>query len=91
MAQQAAAQVLVPIYYPLYPDHGYGFRPGRSAHDAVRKALGTTARDTPSWWISTWAKYFDSINHDKLTGMLKEHVNDEDMLRLIRRLLKCGF
>jgi group II intron reverse transcriptase/maturase len=90
MVQQALAQVLVPIYESVFSDHSYGFRPGRSAQDAVRKALGYYNEGCASVVDLDMAKYFDTINHDKLLTVLKENVDDEGVCNLIRRFLKSG-
>ena len=76
VVQQAAAQVLSKVYEPVFSDHSYGFRPRRSCHMAIRKALEE--------------KYFDTVNHDKLISILREQVNDSATLHLIRSFLKAG-
>ena len=52
--QQAIAQVLTPLFEPHFSPHSYGFRPGRSAHDAMKQAQGTCKKGTTGWWTSTW-------------------------------------
>nr|WP_255407649.1 MULTISPECIES: reverse transcriptase domain-containing protein [unclassified Sporosarcina] len=68
--QQAIAQVLTSIYDPTFSDHSYGFRPKRSAHDAVRKAKGYVAEGN-RWVVDIdLEKFFDKVNHDRLMGTL---------------------
>lgn len=90
MVQQAIAQVLAPVFEPVFSDHSYGFRPGRSAHDAVRKAYGYYEEGYRHVVDIDMAKYFDTINHDKLMNMLREHVDDKGLCRLIFRFLRSG-
>jgi group II intron reverse transcriptase/maturase len=89
MIQQAIAQVLVPIFEPVFSDHSFGFRPGRSAQDAVREAKGYFDEGYAHVVDIDLAKYFDTICHDKLMSMLRETV-DDDVCRLIRKYLKSG-
>ena len=68
--QQAIAQVLTTIYDPTFSEHSYGFRPNRSAHDAVRKAKGYI-REGYRWVVDMdLEKFFDKVNHDRLMSTL---------------------
>jgi len=88
--QQAIAQVLSSLYDPMFSDHSYGFRPNRSAHDAVRKAKGYI-REGNRWIIDIdLEKFFDKVNHDRLMGTLAKRIKDKRLLRLIRKYLKSG-
>lgn len=88
--QQAVAQVLSGIYEPYFSNHSYGFRPGRSAHDAMNAVLGYL-NEGYEWVIDLdIEKYFDTVNHDKLISILREKVNDKATLHLIRSFLKAG-
>ena len=70
--QQAIAQVLTPVYDPTFSEHSYGFRPNRSAHDAVRKAKGYI-KEGYRWVVDMdLEKFFDKVNHDRLMGTLSE-------------------
>lgn len=90
MIQQAVAQELQPIYEPIFSDNSYGFRPKRNAQQAVRQAL-TYYREGYTQVVDIdLAKYFDTVNHELLLGMLREKVKDERVIRLIRRFLKSG-
>lgn len=90
MLQQAVSQVLTPIYEPLFSDGSYGFRPGRSAHDAVLKVKEyydqgyTTAVDIDL------EKYFDTLNHDTLMNIIRQDIGDKAVAELIKRYLKSG-
>ena len=70
LIQQAIAQVLSKIYDPTFSEHSYGFRPNRSAHDAVRKAKGYI-REGYRWVVDMdLEKFFDKVNHDRLMSTL---------------------
>lgn len=88
--QQAVAQVLMKIYDPHFSDHSYGFRPNRSAHDAIEQVLEYL--DEGYQWVIDLdiEKYFDTVNHDKLISIVREKVNDKTTLHLIRAFLKAG-
>lgn len=90
VVQQAAAQVLSGIYDSTFSDHSYGFRPNRSAHDAMKDVLNNL-NSGYDWVIDLdIEKYFDTMNHDKLISILREKVNDKRTLHLIRSFLKAG-
>lgn len=88
--QQAIAQVLMKIYDPRFSDDSYGFRPKRSAHDAIEQILEYL--DEGYQWVIDLdiEKYFDTVNHDKLISIIRERVNDKTTLHLIRAFLKAG-
>ena len=90
MIQQAIVQVLQPIYEPLFSENSYGFRPKRSAHQAIKQALkyyNEGYRQVVDLYL---AKYFDTVNHEILIGMLRKQIKDERVIRLIRKYLKSG-
>ena len=90
LIQQAILQVLSPIYEPTFSESSYGFRPKRSAHDAVRKALGYVT-DGKRWVVDVdLEKFFDRVNHDVLMTRIARRIADKDMLRIIRRYLTSG-
>jgi RNA-directed DNA polymerase len=88
--QQALLQVLQPEWDPTFSDASYGFRPGRSAHEAVERAQGYY-REGYQWVVDVdLEKFFDRVNHDKLMSLVEERVGDWRVRRLIRRYLKAG-
>ena len=88
--QQCLLQVLQPLYDPTFSEHSYGFRPGRSAHDAVRAAQGYI--QSGRRWVADvdLAKFFDRVNHDVLMERLSRRIADGRVLGLIRRYLVAG-
>lgn len=90
MIQQAIVQVLQPIYEPLFSESSYGFRPKRSAQQAMKQALEYYNEGYTQVVDLDLAKYFDTVNHEILIGMLREQVKDERVIRLIRKYLKSG-
>ena len=88
--QQSLACALSDIYEPYFSDYSYGFRKGRSQHDAMNKVL-EYLNDGYEWVIDLdIEKYFDTVNHDKLVSILRERVKDDITLHLIRSILKSG-
>jgi RNA-directed DNA polymerase len=90
MIQQAIVQVMQPIYEPIFSDNSYGFRPKRSAHQAISKALEYYNEGYTQVVDLDLAKYFDTVNHDMLIDMLREQIKDERVITLIRKYLKSG-
>ena len=90
VVQQATAQVLSRGYEKYLSEHNYGFRPNRSAQQAVEEAL-TYLNEGYEWVIDLdIEKYFDTVNHDKLISILRERIKDAKTLRLIRQFLQAG-
>ena len=90
LIQQAIAQVLSKIYDPMFSEQSYGFRPNRSAHDAVRKARGYI-KDGYRWVVDMdLEKFFDKVNHDRLMSTLAKRIQDKALLKLIRKYLQAG-
>ena len=88
--QQAIAQKLTPIYEPIFSEGSYGYRPGRSAQDAIYKIRGYY-EDGYEWAVLLdLSKYFDTLNHEKLLNLLREEIEDERVIQLIKRFLKSG-
>jgi len=90
LIQQAVLQVLDPIFDPGFSESSYGFRPGRSAHQAVLKAREYVAEGKR--WVEDLdiEKFFDRVNHDVLMARVARKVKDKRLLRLIRRYLQAG-
>ena len=88
--QQAVLQVLQEQWDPTFSEHSYGFRPGRSAHQAVAQAQKYIAEGY-GWVVDLdLEKFFDRVNHDRLMGAVAERVADKRMLKLIRAFLNAG-
>ncbi len=90
LIQQAIHQVLMPIFDPGFSNSSYGFRPGRSAHDAVRAAQSYVAAGSRFVVDLDLEKFFDRVNHDVLMARVARKVKDKQVLRLIRRYLLAG-
>lgn len=90
LIQQAIAQVLNEIFDGDFSENSYGFRPGRSAHQAV-KAARNYIEEGHRWVVDLdLEKFFDRVNHDKLMSLVARKVKDKRVLRLIRRYLESG-
>jgi len=88
--QQAVMQVLQRRWDRTFSDHSYGFRPGRSAHQAVAQAQQYIA-EGHGWCIDLdLEKFFDRVNHDKLLGRIANRIEDKRLLKLIRAFLNAG-
>lgn len=85
--QQAIAQVLTPIYEPHFSNSSYGFRPKRSAHDALTQASAYVKSGKVYVVDVDLEKYFDSVNHDRVMSRLSREIKDKRVLALIRRYL----
>jgi RNA-directed DNA polymerase len=88
--QQAVMQVLQRQWDPTFSNHSYGFRPQRSAHQAVAQAQQYLA-EGHQWVVDLdLEQFFDRVNHDKLMGRIAKRVEDKRLLRLIREFLNAG-
>jgi RNA-directed DNA polymerase len=88
--QQMLLQVMTPIFEPKFSEHSYGFRPGRSAQDAVRAAQ-KYVQGGKEWVVDIdIAKFFDHVNHDILMGRIAEEIRDKRVLQLIGKYLRRG-
>ena len=88
--QQAIAQQLMPIYEPLFIETSYGYRPNKSAKDAIQKVKEYAEQGYTFAVTLDLSKYFDTLNHEKLINLLRKEVKDERVIQLIKRYLKSG-
>jgi len=88
--QQAVAQVLTPIFEEQFHEHSYGFRPNRCEQQAVLKAL-KMMNDGHSWIVDIdLAKFFDTVDHDKLMTIFGRTIKDGDVISVVRKFLVSG-
>jgi RNA-directed DNA polymerase len=88
--QQAVMQVLQPRWDPMFSEHSHGFRPKRSAHQAVAQAQQYIAAGNGGVVDLDLEKFFDRVNHDRLMVAIARRVSDKRMLKLIRAFLESG-
>ena len=88
--QQAITQQLVPIYEPLFADGSFGYRPNRSAKEAILKVKEYAEQGYTYAVVLDLSKYFDTMNHEILIKLLRKNVKDERVVQLIKRYLKSG-
>ena len=90
LIQQAISQVLVPVFDPEFSDFSYGFRPGRSAHDAVCKVREYIKEGYRIAVDMDLSKFFDTVNHDVLMHRVGRRIKDKRVLKLIGKYLRAG-
>ncbi|WP_432668525.1 group II intron reverse transcriptase/maturase [Pseudomonas umsongensis] len=90
LIQQALLQVLQPLLDPTFSEHSYGFRPGRSAQDAVLAAQRQVSSGRKVVVDVDLEKFFDRVDHDILMGRLRKRITDRAVIRLIRAYLDAG-
>lgn len=88
--QQAVLQALTPLFEPTFSAHSYGFRPGKSAHQAVKAARGYIEEGYGFVVDMDLSKFFDRVNHDMVMARVARVVKDKRVLKLIRAFLKAG-
>ena len=90
LIQQAIAQVLTPIYERTFSDSSFGFRPKRSAHDAIMRAQ-RYVEDGYRYAVDLdLSKFFDTLNQDILMNVVRETIKDKTLVELIKRFVKAG-
>lgn len=90
LVQQAISQVMSKRYERIFSNQSYGFRPGRSAHEALKSA-GKHIGEGRRWIVDIdLEKYFDTVNHDRLMWLLNTRIGDQSLLKLISRFLRAG-
>lgn len=90
LIQQAISQVLTRIFEPHFSDNSYGFRPGRSAHQAILKAREYLNQGNKYVVDMDLEKFFDKVNHDILMHRIAKRIKDKRVLKLIRHYLQSG-
>lgn len=90
MIQQAVVQVLTPVYEPIFSDNSFGFRPNRSAHDALNRVTELYNQGYHYVVDLDLKAYFDTVNHDLLMKFIGEQITDPWLLHLIRQFLTSG-
>ena len=88
--QQAISQQLIPIYEPKFAEGSFGYRPERSAKDAVQRIKEYAEQGYTRAVVLDLSKYFDTLNHEKLLNLLRKEVKDERVIQWIKRYLKSG-
>ena len=87
--QQAIVQILTPIIDPIFSEHSYGFRPNRSAHQAIEKAQSYMDEGYLYVVDMDLEKFFDRVQHDKLMSLVASYIKDKPTLKLIRKFLNA--
>ena len=91
IVQDRLSQILQAIWEPEFRDCSYGFRPGRSAHDALRRVAEVITNGRTQWVVEADIKgFFDHVNHDHLLRFLRHRIADPCFVRIIQRFLKAG-
>jgi group II intron reverse transcriptase/maturase len=90
IVQQAMVQVLTPVFEPIFSDFSFGYRPNRSAEDAVRLAQAYMSEGYDYVVDLDLSKFFDTVDHDILMGLVDKDMGDKDIRRLIFVFLKAG-
>jgi group II intron reverse transcriptase/maturase len=90
VVQQAIHQLLSPLYEAVFSEHSYGFRPKRSAHDALKEACEFVEKGKRYIVDMDLSKFFDEVNHDRLMWLLSRRIGDKRVLKLIHRFLLSG-
>jgi RNA-directed DNA polymerase len=90
LVQQSILQVLSPRYEQVFSEYSYGFRPGRSAHQALKQAGEYVAQGKRHIVDIDLAKFFDEVNHSRLLWLLSKRIGDRRVLQLLHRYLKSG-
>ena len=88
--QQAMTQQLTPVFEPLFSDDSFGYRPGRSAKDAIERIKEYIEQGYTRAVVLDLSKYFDTLNHEILLNLLRRQVKDERVIQMVKRYLKSG-
>jgi RNA-directed DNA polymerase len=88
--QQAMTQQLTPVYEPLFSEDSFGYRPGRSAKDAIERIKEYIEQGYTRAVVLDLSKYFDTLNHTILLNLLRKQVKDKRVIQMVKRYLKSG-
>ncbi|MDO4168840.1 MAG: group II intron reverse transcriptase/maturase [Lachnospiraceae bacterium] len=88
--QQAMAQQMIPIYEPLFSENSFGYRPGKSARDAIRRVKEYAEQGYIHAVSIDLSRYFDTLNHTILLNLLRKEIKDERVIQMVKRYLKSG-
>ena len=88
--QQAMTQQLTPVFEPQFSDNSFGYRPGRSAKDAIQRIKEYAEQGYTRAVVLDLSKYFDTLNHTILLNLLRQQVKDERVIQMVKRYLKSG-
>ena len=84
------AQQMIPIFEPLFSDGSFGYRPGRSAKDAIMKVKEYAEQGYTQAVCLDLSKYFDTLNHTILVNLLRKEIKDERVIQMVKRYLRSG-
>jgi len=91
LVQDRLSRILQAIWEPEFRDCSYGFRPGRGAHDALRRVAEVISNEGTQWVVEADIKgFFDHLSHSHLLAFLEHRIADPNLLRIVRRFLKAG-
>jgi group II intron reverse transcriptase/maturase len=92
LVQQCLTRILEAIYEPEFLDHSYGFRPGRSAHDALKRLDKMIMTEPVNYLIDADIKgFFDNVSHEWMLKFLRHRIDEESTIRLISRIMRAGY
>ncbi len=91
LVQDRLSRILQAIWEPEFRDSSYGFRPGHSAHDALRRVAEVITNEGTQWVVEADIKgFFDHVSHTHVMRFLEHRIGDPNLLRIVRRFLKAG-
>jgi RNA-directed DNA polymerase len=92
IVQRAVAEIIGAVYEPYFIEHSYGFRPGRSCHDAIKELKRATRKSRARYVVEAdISSYFDKVNHDWMMKFLAHRIADKTILRIVKKWLNAGF
>ncbi len=92
IVQKAVAEIIGAVYEPYFIEHSYGFRPGRSCHDAIKELKRATRKSRAKYIVEAdISSYFDKVNHNWMMKFLAHRIADPTILRIVKKWLNAGF